>query len=295
VRGPKIGYPLLFLLPTIIIVFGVLGAPAIYSFSQSFYKISFLGAETTGFVGIENYIKAINDPRIYDILYNTIFFTILSVVLTFSLSLLLAFLLNEEFRGRTIARALILLPWAISGVGNGTMWKTLFNYHGVINEGVIALGFPRMPWLADPPLIRFVLILAQSYLLVPFCTFVILAGLQEIPKNLIESTKIDGASALQRLRHLTFPMLKPALMSALLVSTIVCIKVFDIMYVITAGGGITGGAIGPTRVIYYYGYEQIFVFFRVGYGLSIIWILCAIVFVFSVVYYTATYSKEIVQ
>jgi multiple sugar transport system permease protein len=178
----------------------------------------------------------------------------------------MALLLNESFRGRGLVRAAVLVPWAIPTVVSSQMWRYIFNdRYGLFNFLVFGRDTSRyIAPLAEPWLARAAIIFADVWKTSSFAALIILAGLQTIPDELYEAAEVDGASAWQKLRRITLPLLKPALLLALLFRTIDAFKVFDLVFVMTQGG-----PADATNVLQFYGYKKIFAEGMIGYGSAI--------------------------
>ena len=257
----------LMILPALAFVAVLVLYPAIDSFVLSLHRI-YLGLPTLGqsFVGFENYITLFGDPVARQALGVTLGFVFLSTILELLLGLGIALVINEHFKGRGWVRATILIPWAIPTVVASQMWRFIFNdQYGLVNLVLFGEQISAyVPWLAYPGYAFLAIVLADVWKTASFAGLLILAGLQLIPEDLYDAAKIDGANAWQRFRYVTLPLLKPALLMALLFRTIDAFRVFDLVFVMTQGG--PGDS---TQVIQFYGYKTLFTEGQVGYGTSI--------------------------
>jgi len=216
------------------------------------------------FVGLDHYMEAAGDPRFWGALAHTFFFTAASVALELVLGLLLALGLHRAFRGRGLARTAALLPWAIPTVVAALVWRFLFEGpQGAANQILAASGLVADPpvWFSHPQLAWVPLVLADVWKTTPFVALLLLAGLQGIDAELYEAARVDGAGALGRLRHVTLPLLRPALAVALLFRTLDALRVFDQVYVMTGGGPGTA-----TEVLSVYAFQALLRDLRFGYG-----------------------------
>lgn len=202
------------------------------------------------FVGLANYAEAAGAPRFREALGHTAFFTAASVALELVLGTLLALGLDRAFRWRGIARAAALLPWAIPTVVAALLWRFMF-------EG----GRWGVLWFVEPQGAWVPIILADVWKSAPFVAILVLAGLQTIDPSLHEAARIDGAGAWDRFRHLTLPLLRPALLVALIFRTLDAFRVFDLVYVMTGGGPGTS-----TEPVSLYAFEALLQDLRFGYG-----------------------------
>jgi multiple sugar transport system permease protein len=174
----------------------------------------------------------------WDVVFITLFFTVVCVVLETSLGLWFAMIMNKNFRGRGLLRASVLIPWAIPTAVTAKLWYFIFSFAGIANS---LLG-THILWTGDLWPARFAIIIADTWKTTPFMALLILAGLQLIPDEVYEAAKVDGASSFQRFVHITLPLVKPALMVAVLFRTLDTLRMFDLPYILTGGAGGTGHA-----------------------------------------------------
>lgn len=234
--------PWLLLLPAFTLIFGLVVYPILRTLWLSFTDagLASLVSGEMDFVGLANYAEIAADPHLRRVFLVTAFFGLSCVAGTMLLGLAVALLLNLNFKGRVFFGVLILLPWAVPRVGAAIVWTWMFNdQYGIVNWMLSTLGlgfFEGFAWLnsALPAFIAIgVVIVWQSF---PFVALSLLAGLQSIPPEVIEAAKLDGATAFQRLRLVTLPMLKPLILVLVVISTIWDFKIFDQVYVMTGGG-----------------------------------------------------------
>lgn len=241
--------------------------PVLDSFWLSLHHI-FIGIPSLGrsFIGLENYLNLLQDPVSHQALFVTLAFVLLSTVLEVACGLVIALVIHERFRGRGLVRAAILIPWAIPTVVASQLWRYIFNdQYGVANLLVFSDNVAAyIPWLAYPSVAFGIIVLADVWKTSCFAALLVLAGLQVISDDLYDAAKVDGAGVWQRFRHITLPLLKPALLLALLFRTMDAFRVFDLVFVMTQGG--PGDA---TQVLQFYGYQTLFTEGRVGYGSAI--------------------------
>lgn len=189
------------------------------------------------FVGFENYAKALSDPRVWEAVWHTILFIVVTVPGAVIVGLGLALLANQPFRIKWPVRLGLLLPWALPLVFAGLIFRWFFEYNqGIVNNALKAFGFQPLNWLTDPTLAFIGISIAIVWKTSSFVALVLLAGLQTIPRELYESAEIDGASKWQQFTRITLPMLRPAIVVALIFRTITAIQTFDIPYAMTNGG-----------------------------------------------------------
>jgi multiple sugar transport system permease protein len=256
--------------------------PILYSFFLSLHRI-ILGLPAIGqpFIGLENYKALLHDRIALRSLINTFVFVSVSTFLEILLGLMIALVINRHFRGRGLVRAAILVPWAIPTVVSSQMWRFICNdNYGLLNYVLFGADISKYrAWLADPLFAFAAIVTADVWKTSSFAALLILAGLQIIPDELYESAKIDGANAWQRFRRITFPLIKPALLIALLFRTMDAFRVFDLVFVMTQGG-----PANSTNVLQFYGYKKIFAEGFMGYGSTISVLVFITVFVLSLMY-----------
>lgn len=235
--------PLLLITPAVLFIVGLVGFPVFRTAWLSFTDASGIRALTHGemdFIGLDNYVQIVSDPVLRRSAITTVVFGLACVVGTMLLGIAVALLLNQPFRGRKLLGVLVLLPWAIPHIAASFVWGWLFDgQYGIANWLLASLGFStfeEFSWFTEP-LTAFtvvgIVVIWQSF---PFVTIALLAGLQTIPSEVTESARLDGASAWQRLRLVTLPMLKPLLLVLVVISTIWDFKMFDQVWVLTGGG-----------------------------------------------------------
>jgi ABC-type sugar transport system permease subunit len=256
-----------FLLPSVVFVVVFSLYPIFESFRLSFYRLiltlPWLGQK---FIGWDNYYDLATDPVALQSLLTSMTFVAVTTPVEVLLGLGMALVLNESFRGRGWLRAVVLVPWAIPTVVSSQMWRFLFNdRYGLFNFVLFGDATDRY-WapLAEPGLALMSIMVADIWKTSSFAALIILAGLQVIPRELYEAASIDGASPWQKFRHITLPLVKPALLLALLFRTIDALKVFDLVFVMTQGG-----PADTTNVLQFYGYKKSFAEGMIGYGSTI--------------------------
>jgi ABC-type sugar transport system permease subunit len=259
----RVAYALL--APTIVAMLIVVAYPIVQSIIQSFNSDQGGLDPATGifkaggFVGLQNYTdwlfqqaqiggKTVNAPAgdphagFYNSVFVTFFFAVVTVCLETVIGIWMAFIMNRNFRGRGILRAAILVPWAIPTAVTAKLWYFIFDVHGVLNT---VLGV-QILWTSDLWASRWAIIIADTWKTTPFMALLILAGLQLIPEETYEAARMDGSSAIQTFFRITLPLLKPALVVAILFRTLDALRMYDLPAILTGGGG--GGGQGTTTL-----------------------------------------------
>lgn len=189
------------------------------------------------FVGMENYRTLIADQRFYDSLLTTLLYSGTTVAAALTLGTVSALAINEAFRGRTVARAILTLPWAAPTVAVTLVFAWIYNIDaGVANRGVGALGLGEPEWLIDPRWGLFSVTLTSVWKVFPFVMLVVLAALQSVPHELREAARVDGADTLNTFRAIVLPHLVPTLRIVTLLMTIWAFRRFEIIFLLTGGG-----------------------------------------------------------
>lgn len=280
-KGREESFAFLLILPSLLIVFIFFFFPLLYSFAFSFFKVN-LTEPDRPFIGLQNYIQILSRNDLLISLWRTAIFSFTSVGLEVVFGLAIALALNEEFKGRAIVRALIIIPWAIPSVVNGIMWKWMLHADvGIINYVLQHLSIIHgyKSWLGSGGSALICIIIADVWKWTPLCVIILLAGLQSIPNQLYEAGKIDGTNIWQRFRFITLPMLRFPMMVVLVLRTMEAFRIFDIIYIMTKGG-----PANFTKLITYYVYEEGFRYLHLGYSAAISYIvtffILAIVFVY---------------
>lgn len=237
-RDYAIAWP--FLLPLLVVLIGLIAYPFISAIWLSFQR-KMVGGEAT-FIGLGNYYALLTNP-IYNFMTSvrvSIVYVAASIAIKFVLGMCMALLLNERFRGRTVMRAILFLPWAMPTLIVALAWAWILqgSPSGLLN--MIAIDYfgsdTLIQFLADPRLALWSVIVAAVWQGTPFWTMMFLAGMQAIPQEMYEAAKIDGANAFQRYLFITMPMLRSVLVITTLLSTIWTANSINFIYVLTKGG-----------------------------------------------------------
>jgi len=219
---------------------------------------------TAPFVGLDNYARVLSDPAFQKAIATTSIFTIGSLLFQFTIGFALALLFNRHFPGNGLLRALLLLGWMLPSVVSGSIFRWSFDGGmGIINYLLETIGLIHGPiyWLNDATTALVATIIANIWIGIPFNMILLLPGLQSIPQSFYEAAAIDGANSRQSFRHVTLPLMRPVILSVLLLGIIYTFKAFDVVYVMTGGG-----PVDATTLLTIYVYKMVFSFFRFGDG-----------------------------
>lgn len=229
------------------------------------------------FVGLDNYRTVLHDPEFRTALFNTVAITIPHIVLRLICSLALAIALNSNIRFRAFYRILFFLPVLTMPVAIGTIWKWLYDpAFGPINSVLRQFGLPQPEWLSNPRSAVVAVVIVLLWSGIGYDMVIYLAGLQSIPRDYYEAASLDGAGGWQRFRDITLPLLTPTIFFLSVIGVIYSLQVFDLVYVMTK---IDQTNTLPTVV--YYIYEEGFRNFRMGYAITVAWVLLAMILVFT--------------
>jgi trehalose/maltose transport system permease protein len=220
-------------LPSLLIIVVIAFFPILYGIVLSLTDST--AAAFGSFIGVENYVEMFQDPDFLEGLSNTVIFTVVSVTLEFILGLTIALAINRAFRGRGLVRAAILVPWAFPTVISAVMWRLMFQDRiGIIQYVANAIGIISEPILSDRTLLLIAAILVDVWKTTPFMALLLLAGLQTIPGDVYEAARVDGANVMQRFFQITMPLLKGAILVAVLFRTLDSYRVYDLFWAMGA-------------------------------------------------------------
>ena len=259
------------LTPTLLLVMGVVAYPLIYSFVMSFGDVEFANIKDYDFVGISQYVRTFTDPEFIQAIQVSAKFVFFTVLVKLVLGTLIAVMLKEKFIGRSIARALIIIPWATPFVVVGLMWKWMLHSKvGVINFLLERLGIIQdyIPFLSTKTFAMPFVITADVWQGTPFFVIIILAGLQTIPDELYEAAHMDGASGIKAFFSITLPLIRFPLFISTILGTIFAINSFDLFFVLTKGGP---GNITTNATVF--GWNNAFKFYHLSYASAISYVI----------------------
>lgn len=261
-----------FLVPLLAALLIVAGWPLARTVWLSFTDASLAGG-AHDFVWLENYAFVIEDPDWWRAVRNTLVFASVSVALETALGLGIALVLDAQIRGRGVLRAAVLVPWAIPTVVSAQLWAwMLHDQYGVINETLLVLGVIDAPraWLADRTLAMASVIAVDVWKTTPFMVLLLLAALQTVPVELHEAAQVDGAGAIRRFMVVALPVIRPALLVAVIFRTLDALRIFDLIYVMV-------GNASATATMAVYARQHMVDFQDAGYGSAASTLLFAVI------------------
>ena len=274
------GFALALFLPALFALILTTTAPLVYLAWTSAMRIELAMPWLSGFAGFGNYVKMGGDPRFWHSLALTAVYTATSVVLQVALGLSLALLVLRIPRGQALLRVAAILPIVLAPVVVGLFWRTLVLSPdvGLVDVVTRALGLGSHNWLGDPDLALISVIAIHTWQWTPFAFLVILASLSALPPDVFEAARIDRASAWQRFRHITLPLIRPAIVIVVIMRTMIALSAFAAIFAATGGGPGTA-----TEILNLYAYRTSFSEFNLGYGASLAMVLLAITLAVSFV------------
>src|SRR5512144_2743797 len=283
----------LLLTPSLLIMLGVTLWPVISTFILSFFHVPTGINQVRTFVGFGNYLEMLRDRTFWETIGRTLYFTAVSVGLEMGLGLAIAQLIHSKPWGWQFLRISLIIPWAVPTIVNGAMWRWIYSADfGALNGLLMALGLIKhyVPWLTLTNMAMNLVIIADVWHTMPFVALVLQAALATLPEDLDEAAAVDGANAWQRFWLIRVPLLRPAILVALIVRTVDAFRVFDIVYIITSGGPAY-----KTLTIPYLTYLNSFAFGKQGTGAALSFLITAFTLVMAFVYIRFLYRPEETQ
>jgi multiple sugar transport system permease protein len=268
-------------LPSFLLLVALIGYPVVNTFVSAFSRVSPVG-NIVSFGTLANYRRLAEDPNLPQVLRQTAIYTLFSVGITTVVSFVLALVLNQRFRGRTLAKALLLLSWAAPLSVVAILWRWIFHGQlGAFNYVLSQLGLIHeyRVWLGEPGTAMMAAIYVEVWSSIPFVTVTLLAGLQSVPRDIYDAAKVDGADQVREFFDMTLPLMKPVTFIATLLSVIYAFNSFTIIWIFTKGGPAY-----RTDIIVTYLYKLAFINLDFGAASALATVTFAILIIFSVTY-----------
>jgi len=279
-----------FIAPTLIVLALIAGWPLARTIWFSLTDANLNNLSDYTFIGLENYLAnydgewlgLLTDPDWWHSVWNTVWFAAVSVSIETVLGTIVALILNAAFPGRGIMRAIILIPWAIPTVVSAKMWNwMLHDQFGVINDMLLRAGLISAPvtWTASPDTALWAVVMVDVWKTTPFMALLILAALQMLPQDIYEAAKVDGVHPVRVFFRVTLPLIRPALLVAVIFRALDALRVFDLIYVLTANSR-------DTMSMSVYARQQLVDFQEVGLGSAastLIFLIIALLVVITMV------------
>jgi multiple sugar transport system permease protein len=244
-RGMSEIIPYIFILPPLLYLAVFMFWPLVRQMWMSLTRTRLINPNRSTFVGLDNYERLFQDPAFYQSLGVTIVYAALSVILGVALGVISALAVDRPFKGRPVARAILLFGWAVPNVAASLIWLWMYNESsGVFNQITSFLGLGSFSWLTSTDLALSSVVAVTVWQVTPFVMLVVLAALQSVPQEVREAARVDGADSLSIFRAVTLPHIQPSVQLAALLVAVWSIRRFDIIYLLTGGG-----PVGSTSVL----------------------------------------------
>lgn len=268
-------------IPTALIVLILLIFPIVFTLVMGFFHKNTLVGPFV-FAGLENFAALLDDPQFLLSFKNGVIYSSGSTIISIIFGLAVALVLNEDFKGRSILRAIVIFPYIVPPIVALFIWKFLFNSRGIINVLLSDLGIitEYIPWLGDSRYAMITAILISAWVWFPFSAINFLAGLQGIPQDIYEASAIDGASAWKRFTTMTLPLLSPIVTVMVVIRFIWAARNFDMIYLLTGGG-----PVDTTFVLPIMAYKAAFSTFRLGYASAVATTLFIFLAILALIYF----------
>lgn len=292
-KSQRIRSAWMFLAPMLLILAVAAGWPLLRTIWFGFTDAKIDTIDEASFVGIRNYLEWVDygdgtgeyfgllaEAGWWRAVWNTVWFTLVSVGLETFFGLVIALVLNAEFRGRSLVRAAVLIPWAIPTIVSAKMWAWMMHdQFGILNDMLMAIGVIAAPiaWTASPDTAMWAVVIVDVWKTTPFMALLILAGLQMVPGDIYEAAKIDGVNPVKVFFKLTLPLIRPALMVAVIFRALDSLRVFDLIYVLTPAND-------QTRTMSVFAQENLVQFNNFAYGSAASTLLFLIIAMITILY-----------
>ena len=286
-------FPYILILPAALVMLGVVFYPFVYNIVLSFSNMSLRNFREWQIIGIDQYIRVFfepTEPNFYVVFIKTMIWTIVNVTFHVVIGVLLAMMLNRQIKGKSIFRTLLILPWAIPQYIVALTWRGMYNYeYGAINLILTQyLGLPAVEWLRSPTEAFIAVIITNIWLGFPFMMIIALGGLQSISNEFYEAADIDGASAWQKFRNITVPLLKPVMIPAITLGMIWTFNNINVIWLVTNGGEPSD----QTHILVSYVYRAAFGLYRYGYAAALSMVIFFILLIFSLTFMKRTQATK---
>jgi multiple sugar transport system permease protein len=280
IRNENRAYAVLFLVPTAVAFVALLGYPVVYSLLLTVTGRSAAPGQLGPFVGLNNWLKVTTDPIFIQAAVQTLMYVVPSAIVGVALGLAAALILNERFPGRGIARAALLIPWALPPVVVAAMFQWfLDSRRGLLGHWLVNAGLVEQSpvFLGGVPGTLFMLTAIHIWKTFPLIALIFLVALQYLPEETVQAARIDGAGRWRRFRHVILPFLRPTLVAAVIIQVLITLQLFDLIFALTGGG--------PGRYstynLYFYTFKTTFEQTDFGYGAVLAYIVTAFVVVLA--------------
>jgi ABC-type sugar transport system permease subunit len=281
---------LLLIAPSLLVLAGVTLWPILYTLILSFQNAPTGINQVRTFIWFDNYLNMLGSRTFWETIGRTLYFTVASVSIEMTLGLAVAQLIHSHPWGWKFLRFALIIPWAVPTIVNGSMWRWVYSANfGALNGILLQLGLINhyIPWLTLPNLAMPLIIVADVWHMMPFVALILQAALAGLSVEYDEAAAVDGANAWQRFWKIRFPLLRPAILVALIARTVDAFRVFDIVYVLTSGGPAS-----RTMTITYMTYLNSFSYGNQGIGAALSFLISFITIILAIIYIRVLYRPE---
>lgn len=286
-REERLAYT--FIIPSLLIVIGVAFYPLFNTIYVTFFDARLGSSRAWEYVGLENYVRLLGSAQWWQAVWATVKFTVASVAFELVLGLGIALVVNSKFPGRGLMRTAMLVPWAIPTAISSQMWKWMYHdVFGVLNDlftRVIPILPAKIAWVANAQTALWALVAVDVWKTTPFMALLLLAGLQLIPGDIYEAASVDGATGWRQFVTITLPMLRPAIVVALIFRTLDALRVFDLVWIMTSGAF-------NTETMATFNQRNLIQFQSLGYGSTISVAIFVVIALFVVLYITTIFRDQ---
>ncbi len=279
----------MYVMPAVIVMGLVVLYPFLYNVVVSFSNMNLTHFKDWHVTGPDNYLAVIADKMFWYFLFKTVLWTLLNLVFHVGLGVFLALIINEDIRGRTFFRTMLILPWAVPQYITALTWRGMFNSeYGSVNLLLNQIFGLEFSWLSTEWGAFAACLITNIWLGFPFMMIIALGGLQSIPESLYEAAEIDGASRWKQFRNITVPLLKPVMVPAITLGVIWTFNNFNVVWLVSNGGEPSD----TTHILVSWVYKAGFTYFRMGYAAAFSMIIFAILLIFSWRFINRTKATE---
>ncbi|NOX87548.1 MAG: sugar ABC transporter permease [Calditrichaeota bacterium] len=267
-----------YVMPAVIVMGLVVLWPFIYNVVISFSNMNLTHFKDWKIVGLKNYVSVLTDGIFWYFFFKTVLWTFLNLIFHVGIGVMLALIINEDIKARSLFRTLLILPWAVPQYITALTWRGMFNSeYGAINLILGRMFGIEIPWLSTEWGAFAACLITNIWLGFPFMMIIALGGLQSIPRSLYEAAEIDGASRWQQFRSITVPLLKPVMIPAITLGVIWTFNNFNVVWLVSNGGEPSD----KTHILVSWVYKAGFTYFRMGYAAAFSMVIFIILLVFS--------------
>lgn len=275
-----------FLAPALLLIVCVTLVPILYAFNTSLHATEY--AEIQEFVGLQHYIQILGSSKGWNAIFNSVTYVLLSLAIVIPLGTVSAVLLNRKIKGRAVIRTLIIIPWVLSQTVTALLWKWLLNSnYGPVSYIYYSLTGQKIDFFNTPVAAKLTVVMANVWNSFPIVLILVLAALQSISSDIYEAAQVDGATKMQTFRRITLPLLKPTILTAMVLQSMEYFNMVTLIYTLTSGG-----PFDATQTMSVLAFKEGFDYWHLGYGSASSVVILILNCLFSVIYMRILQNKE---